>query len=100
MSVFTWGLGKSGQLGNGKKENCENPQEVKQSKSVEVVGLETGALFTALVSKDGKVITFGCGKHGRLGTGNEEDSDRPTLVEGLSDFKIKMVCQVQQLLIR
>ncbi|XP_064621917.1 uncharacterized protein LOC135484418 [Lineus longissimus] len=87
--VYAWGLGKSGQLGNGKRANSELP-EVFQTKR-KVVSLSCGALFTGVVTTDGKVATSGCGKYGRLGGGNENDRETPTEVEITDDTNVKEI---------
>ena len=108
MSVFAWGLGKSGQLGNGSCENQVLPTQVcdgrlkstpkskaraKHSEPIEAVAVCCGALFTAFVTKDGKVLSFGCGKHGRLGFDDDEDHVRPTVVEALADEHVMEVTE-------
>jgi alpha-tubulin suppressor-like RCC1 family protein len=87
--VYAWGLGKSGQLGNGKCGNSELP-EVFQSKG-NVISLSCGALYTGAVTTDGRVVTSGCGKYGRLGTGDENDRETPTQVALPDDVKVKEV---------
>lgn len=93
MSVHTWGLGKSGQLGNGKLDNCLVPGLVSLPTKSDVVGISSGGLFTACVTADGRVYTFGCGKYGRLGNNREEDSKTPVRVEKLADCHITKVRQ-------
>ena len=94
MAVFLWGLGKSGQLGNGRTENCELPTTLKsvvrpqsgsclstnEDSPITTDSIAVGGLFTAWVH-NGKVYTTGCGKYGRLGTGSENDVCVPTYVE-------------------
>ncbi|KAK7103664.1 uncharacterized protein [Littorina saxatilis] len=73
--LFTWGLGKSGQLGTGKEQTEHTPQFIKlrNKASSTLKQVSCGALFTAVIMQDGDVFATGCGKYGRLGTGNEED---------------------------
>lgn len=85
MSVYTWGLGKNGQLGIGISETQHIPQLVKTTddgkRIKRIKGIDCGALFTTILTSDGEVLCAGCGKYGRLGNGNtEEDADRPKLV--------------------
>ncbi len=98
MSLYAWGFGKTGQLGNLKKESCETPQEVKVLKAMTAASLATGLHFTAFVTHDGKLFTFGCGKYGRLGTNKEEDSSKPLFVEALGGYCIKQVREVDTIL--
>ncbi|XP_064402454.1 uncharacterized protein LOC135348191 [Halichondria panicea] len=85
MAVYSWGFGKYGQLGNGLTASAETPQFVKLPKS-SPLQISCGAHFTLLLceieAKDGtkkrQIFACGWGKHGRLGTGSEEDHTHPT----------------------
>ncbi|CAG5134847.1 unnamed protein product [Candidula unifasciata] len=77
MAVYTWGLGKTGQLGTGRLDTEYTPHLA--NKTADGLELETakdiscGALFTAVVTVDGSVFTTGYGKYGRLGLGDTEN---------------------------
>ena len=79
MSVFTWGFGKCGQLGNGAQETRHTPVKLGIPSCQ---AIDSGGHFTAAVTDSGELYTFGCGKHGRLGTGNEDDKLTPTKITG------------------
>ena len=97
MAVFSWGLGKSGQLGNGKVANAELPQPLviekssKLEKGDSIVGISAGGLFSCFVTKNGKVLSCGNGKYGRHGNNKEEDQKEATLVKDLSGIKVAQV---------
>ncbi|KAH3845355.1 uncharacterized protein LOC127873042 [Dreissena polymorpha] len=78
MSVYVWGFGKLGQLGNGQTEISHTPVEVKLRESCREV--QCGGHYTAVVTDSGALYTFGCGKYGRLGTGDETDRRTPVRV--------------------
>ncbi|XP_059175679.1 RCC1 domain-containing protein DDB_G0279253-like [Physella acuta] len=77
MSVYTWGLGKNGQLGTGKAETSHTPQLLTKAFAEHPLHLvhqiSCGALFTAIVTKNGNLYTCGCGKFGRLGLESKEE---------------------------
>ena len=90
MTVYVWGLGKSGQLGNGCLDTCHVPQKITPA-AKEIKHIATGGLFSLLITDDGRVFAFGSGKHGRLGTCNEVDQSSPVLIESLADTVIEKV---------
>ena len=115
MSIFTWGFGKNGQLGYGKKENSLLPVPITFVKGENVntsfqddrssqkkrtssddgyregksKRISAGGLMTGLLQTNGCVYSCGSGTHGRLGTG--EDSDH------LSAVKVDIPCIVEVL---
>ncbi len=83
MAVHTWGFGKYGQLGNGQNTTAEVPQLLKLPRNTKPLQVTCGAHFTVvLCQKSGShlntLYACGWGKHGRLGTGSEEDHCIPT----------------------
>ena len=93
-TLYTWGFGKYGQLGNGTLSTCETPQLVRLPAGVIPSRVAAGAHFTLILSgKKGRSETelgeralpgvcsvrgdqlFACGwgKYGRLGTGTADD---------------------------
>ncbi|XP_045176506.2 probable E3 ubiquitin-protein ligase HERC3 [Mercenaria mercenaria] len=89
MNVLTWGFGKLGQLGNGKGETDtqHTPVRPKLPTNTEVCDIHCGGYYTAVISKNGHLYTFGCGKYGRLGTGDEEDRLEPVKIKAKDDDK-------------
>ena len=93
MAIYSWGLGKNGQLGSGLKENETLPTKAKFDKKTlnQVVAVSAGGLFTCFCTKTGKVFSFGCGKDGRLGTGDEIDRSKAIPISDLGSRKIVAV---------
>jgi alpha-tubulin suppressor-like RCC1 family protein len=67
--LYTWGFGPATGLLSGKPVN--RPTEVKTLVDLgeHVVGAACGGAFTAAVSREGRVYTWGLWAHGRLGIG-------------------------------
>ena len=82
MSVFAWGFGKCGQLGNGSQDTRHTPRKPSLPDECRCKKICCGGHYTAVVTDRGSLYTFGCGKHGRLGTGNENDKLVPVRIKG------------------
>lgn len=79
-SVYCWGRGMFGRLGNGsqqdelfpKKLNFGNPNGTKHS--VKIVGIAAGSYHSLALAEDGSVWCWGYNIYGQLGLSGEEDS--------------------------
>ena len=103
MSVFAWGLGKSGQLGDGRRETSELPRRVDVRSAEDARGgaagesretaawVGAGGLYTAVLTKAGGLYVCGSGGHGRLGTGSEQDVDTLTQLTSLKQLTLTTV---------
>ncbi|XP_067680604.1 uncharacterized protein [Haliotis asinina] len=94
MAVYTWGFGKAGQLGTGTTNTCHTPQRLTNRYVTGQAGfsqISSGGLYTSCLADDGRVLCFGCGKHGRLGCGSDEDQLSPSLVKFPENTKIIQV---------
>ena len=98
--VWTFGVGKSGQLGHGGTTNAFlDPRIVEGLKDViKVVGVAAGYHHTVICTDEGRVWTFGNGDCGQLGhaelTGHGDKPNLevvPRIVEGLKDVKVVVV---------
>ena len=107
MSVFSWGFGKNGQLGQGNRESSIFPLQIafvvdstsenaspshnisqnnrytssNHNKVGKIKRISTGGLMTGIVSKNGSLYFCGSGAHGRLGTSDESDQLYPMKVD-------------------
>jgi len=79
-----WAFGKSGpQLGIGKKGHQPVPIRVggrEEFDGAAVVMVDAGKSHTAAVSANGTLWTWGDGENGKLGHGDEEPQQRPTML--------------------
>ena len=87
QSLFVWGFGKYGQLGNGENENKGLPQHITFEKGTKPVTVSCGGHHTLVrlekkqnPAKDDsmivKIASCGRGSNGRLGNGSETDQNR------------------------
>lgn len=72
--LFCWGLSKHCQAGFSENSKVLLPLKIKTKKEYgNIVGISCGGLFTTAITDKNYLLSFGCGKHGRLGTKNEQD---------------------------
>uniref|UniRef100_A0A8C9RA53 E3 ubiquitin-protein ligase HERC2 n=1 Tax=Scleropages formosus TaxID=113540 RepID=A0A8C9RA53_SCLFO len=90
--VFSWGCGDGGRLGHGDTTYLEEPALItaftgKQT-GKHVVHIACGSTYSAAITADGELYTWGRGNYGRLGHGSSEDQTTPMLVTGLKGLKV------------
>ncbi|MGH0120210.1 UNVERIFIED_CONTAM: hypothetical protein FKN15_006371 [Acipenser sinensis] len=84
--VFSWGDGDYGKLGHGNSSTQKYPkliQGILQGKVV--VCVSAGYRHSAAVTEDGELYTWGEGDFGRLGHGDSNSRNIPTLVKDISN---------------
>jgi alpha-tubulin suppressor-like RCC1 family protein len=79
--VYSFGLAQHGQLGHGNdlRDNPE-PTLIRSLERERIVDVAAGNNFSLVLSAEGTVFSFGCGKNGRLGKGDESNATQPTVV--------------------
>lgn len=80
--VLTWGRGTKHRLGHGSEDGEQGPRLVEALAGEDVVSVECGDAFTACLTEDGKVFTWGHGGSmmdgaGALGHGDNADCVYP-----------------------
>ncbi|KAG5897066.1 hypothetical protein JTB14_025882 [Gonioctena quinquepunctata] len=91
--VFSWGNGDGGRLGHGDTNFKDEPTLMEALVEKDIVDIECGASYSAAISANGSLYTWGKGFYGRLGHGTCEDCLTPTLVAALSgQHIIKVAC--------
>ncbi|KAJ3593562.1 hypothetical protein NHX12_005896, partial [Muraenolepis orangiensis] len=84
--VFSWGDGDYGKLGHGNSSTQKYPKLIQgplQGKVV--VCVSAGYRHSAAVSESGELYTWGEGDFGRLGHGDSNSRNIPTLVKDISN---------------
>ncbi|KAL0456980.1 UNVERIFIED_CONTAM: PH, RCC1 and FYVE domains-containing protein 1 [Sesamum latifolium] len=109
--LFTWGDGGKNRLGHGNKETYLIPtcvsalidyniHQIACGNNMTVALTTSGHVFTmgsnaydhiAVLTSRGEVFTWGRGANGRLGHGDAEDRNVPTLVEALKDKHVRNI---------
>lgn len=84
-TVWTVGLGTSGQLGDNTFENKTEPVQV-QGLDSKIKAIQTGRWHSLALDENGKVWSWGINGAGQLGNGNTKNSAKPGLVKKLSDI--------------
>nr|CAD1820041.1 unnamed protein product [Ananas comosus var. bracteatus] len=89
MSVYSVGCGLGGKLGHGSRTDEKYPRLIEQFQALNLqpMVVAAGAWHAAVVGRDGRVCTWGWGRYGCLGHGNEECESVPKVVEALSKVK-------------
>ncbi|ETV87761.1 hypothetical protein, variant [Aphanomyces astaci] len=94
--VFAFGNGGHGQLGLGTTSDCLVPTHVDTLEGIHVTFVAAGDEFSAALTDTAgsrQVFMWGCGKHGVLGNGNDDDKLKPTRVQALRGTKVrKLAC--------
>ncbi|XP_064294379.1 E3 ubiquitin-protein ligase HERC2 isoform X5 [Phalacrocorax carbo] len=90
--VFSWGCGDGGRLGHGDTVPLEEPKMISalsgKQAGKHVVHIECGSTYSAAITAEGELYTWGRGNYGRLGHGSSEDQTIPVLVTGLKGLKV------------
>ncbi|XP_077983839.1 E3 ubiquitin-protein ligase HERC2-like [Glandiceps talaboti] len=91
--VYSWGNGDGGRLGHGDTNPKEEPTLVTALSSRHVVHIACGSTYSAAITIQGELFTWGRGNYGRLGHGSSEDHSTPTIVVGLKGHRaIDIAC--------
>lgn len=67
---MTWGAGKFGQLGNGRREDCVQLQDIRHhvpAESGEPIQVSAGCGHSGFVTSKGHAFTCGDNRYGQLG---------------------------------
>lgn len=83
--VFTFGRGEFGRLGHGDTKGRLSPTKVDSLARVDVVAVSAGGSHTCILSREGRVYTFGRGDHGRLGIASKANSYVPVMAHFQAD---------------
>mmetsp|Transcript_127348 Transcript_127348/g.254401 ORF Transcript_127348/g.254401 Transcript_127348/m.254401 type:complete len:641 (+) Transcript_127348:55-1977(+) len=88
--VYTWGLGKDGQLGHGDVKDVYTPKAVRSLQS-KIRHVSCADNHIAVVSENGVLFTWGRGQNGRLGHGGTENEMLPRAVDALAGQHVSQV---------
>jgi len=84
-TVYGWGVGDQGQLGQGQKRNSAVPVQVKSPDGTgflaDIKAVAAGHAHGCALKKDGTIWTWGLNDRGQLGNGTYESSPLPVQVK-------------------
>ncbi|NXC68239.1 RPGR regulator, partial [Anhinga anhinga] len=92
--VYTFGLGQYGQLGHGTFIfESSVPKSVKHLRRHKICNIACGENHTAVIAENGLMFTFGDGRHGKLGLGEENFTNQfdPTPCYNFLRFTVLLV---------
>ncbi|KAL5216893.1 hypothetical protein ABZP36_008294 [Zizania latifolia] len=89
MSVYSVGCGLGGKLGHGSRNSEGIPHMIAhfQYYNIRPMSISAGAWHAAVLSSDGRVLTWGWGHSGCLGHGSNAHKTLPTVVASLINVK-------------
>ncbi|CAH1128754.1 unnamed protein product [Ceutorhynchus assimilis] len=86
--VYSWGNGDNGRLGHGDTLAKDEPTDIVALHGKNIVSIECGATYSAAISSNGFLYTWGRGNYGRLGHGSFEDVLTPDFVVTLASHQV------------
>ncbi|KAK9106465.1 hypothetical protein Syun_022476 [Stephania yunnanensis] len=90
-AICTMGSAVHGQLGNPYAEDKSITIVEGNLKGDTVKNISSGSYHVAALTSTGRVYTWGKGANGRLGLGDVEDRNTPTLVEALRERQVETI---------
>lgn len=84
-TVWSWGDGTDGKLGNGSHMKVLTPQQIEGL--TDIVSISTQFSHSAAVKSDGTLYTWGNGLRGQLGNDAYENKFTPVIVSNITDVK-------------
>ena len=76
-SVWAWGRGSQGELGDGTSTGRSAPAQVPDLPAIASIGGGPSAIHTLAIAADGALYAWGRNLQGQLGDGTLENRDRP-----------------------
>lgn len=86
--VFSWGVGDGGRLGHGDNNSREEPTLIQALSGKFITHIACGSAYSAAITSNGELYTWGRGNYGRLGHGSSEDQNTPMLVTALKGYTV------------
>ena len=90
-AIWSWGSGGQGRLGHGDQQTQLLPKKIEAFTGQRVVAVSAGVFHSIALTADGGVWSWGDGRHGRLGHGDEQDQLLPKKVEAFAGQRVVAV---------
>ena len=88
-TVFSWGFGKTGALGNRNYSNSNIPIKVNMA-GKRIISISCGSQHSGFLTDNGEVFMCGANHNGQLGIGSKESKAEPKKVRGI-DCSVKQI---------
>jgi alpha-tubulin suppressor-like RCC1 family protein len=83
-TLWSWGAGGSGQLGNGTFTHCQLEPVIVQN-NTHVQAIAAGGTHSLALRADGTLLSWGENRAGQLGIGSRDNEALPVVVPGVND---------------
>ncbi|MCI8397651.1 MAG: hypothetical protein HFJ52_08670 [Clostridia bacterium] len=89
-TVWTFGIGKNGELGNGKNEISDEPVQVIFPEGTKIIQVACGEKHNLALDSEGNVWSWGTATHGELGS-TVQVASTPSKITNLTNIR-KIAC--------
>jgi alpha-tubulin suppressor-like RCC1 family protein len=89
--LLSFGYGGEGRLGHGDEEDQLTPMGIEALRGERVVAVGAGKDHSLVLTEAGAVLSFGDGRHGRLGHSDDESQRTPKVIEALRGERVVAV---------
>jgi len=90
-AAWTWGWGEFGRLGHGDTTSHREPAPLGHAELQGAVIIACGGHHTVAATEAGRVVAWGWGNDGQLGTGSTHDQMQPAEVKALATQRVAAV---------
>lgn len=92
-TVWAWGRGIEGQLGNGRFQNSTIPVQVEGLENISKIS--AGGKHNLAMNVDGEVWSWGCNNYGQLGNGSHGNRATPVQVDYSKCSPYTIACNIE-----
>lgn len=89
--LWNWGANSNYELGRGDNLGGWEPMPVPSLEGVRITQIACGGYHSLALTEEGKVLSWGHGGHGQLGSSSLRNQKVPTEIEALADKKIVFI---------
>ncbi|KAI5066009.1 hypothetical protein GOP47_0018633 [Adiantum capillus-veneris] len=89
--VWNWGGNANYELGRGDNRSRCKPSIIPEIEGMHVVQIACGGYHSAILTAEGRVLTWGRGGDGQLGHGSWDNGRTPKVVEALAHLRVAYI---------
>ncbi|XP_038725864.1 RCC1 domain-containing protein RUG3, mitochondrial isoform X2 [Tripterygium wilfordii] len=86
--IWNWGANSNYELGRGDKVGGWEPKPIPSLKDVHIIQIASGGYHSLALTDEGKVLSWGHGRHGQLGHSSIDSQRIPVMIESLADERV------------